>query len=327
MMGVYHLMGLGLSAGAVVGPLSYLAHRYDRWNPADQRFYRRSGERSQRRADLRVGDVQALILFTTKEVLNGDILAHSYVLNPPGRVTKGPEQKPGPMKPILRELLMQVWPVLSGGRTSASLFWCSINRRDLSDAYNRIVRVISALANVGKQGHEMWANLTGGNNVTNLALELAAAFSGEVARVYYVQAQDQDAERCVRHTSEDGYWVEIPIMPLSLSRVTLAVLDLLSAAPADTSTIYGKLCNFHWGLIEGIETKEALYAEYLRPMWKQGLIVEDNDKYAVGPRWELVAPYWNALEEARSAPVTIEQLSQSESWITHETIELKGGHL
>lgn len=31
-MGTYHLMGLGRSPGAVIGPLTYLAHRYQRWN-------------------------------------------------------------------------------------------------------------------------------------------------------------------------------------------------------------------------------------------------------------------------------------------------------
>ncbi|HEY65183.1 MAG TPA: hypothetical protein G4O02_11495 [Caldilineae bacterium] len=75
-MGTYHLMGLGRSAGAITGPISYLAHRYQRWNDDDQRFFAFSGEVQQREAGEKVGDVQALVLFTTREVLSGEILAY-----------------------------------------------------------------------------------------------------------------------------------------------------------------------------------------------------------------------------------------------------------
>jgi len=81
-MGTYHLMGLGLSAGVVIGPITYLAHRYKRWNDGDQRFFARSGEVRQRQVGEKVGDIQALVLFTTSEVLSGETLASEYVENP-----------------------------------------------------------------------------------------------------------------------------------------------------------------------------------------------------------------------------------------------------
>ena len=56
-MGTHHLMGLGRSPGTVIGPLTCLAHRYQRWNADDQRFFARSGEVRQRRAGEKVGDV------------------------------------------------------------------------------------------------------------------------------------------------------------------------------------------------------------------------------------------------------------------------------
>ena len=43
-MGVYHLMGLGLSVGTVTGPFSYLGFRYERWNATDKD--RRRGNRA-----------------------------------------------------------------------------------------------------------------------------------------------------------------------------------------------------------------------------------------------------------------------------------------
>jgi hypothetical protein len=50
-------MGLGRSVGTVIGPLTYLAHRYNRWNDEDQRFFARSGEVRQRQAGEKVGAV------------------------------------------------------------------------------------------------------------------------------------------------------------------------------------------------------------------------------------------------------------------------------
>lgn len=49
-MGTYHLMGLGRSPGAITGPISYLAHRYQRWNEDDRRFFACSGKAKQRGA-------------------------------------------------------------------------------------------------------------------------------------------------------------------------------------------------------------------------------------------------------------------------------------
>ncbi len=56
-MGVYHLMGLGLSPGVVIGPITYLAHRYQRWNEDDQRFFDLSGEVKQRKKGEKVSDI------------------------------------------------------------------------------------------------------------------------------------------------------------------------------------------------------------------------------------------------------------------------------
>jgi len=53
--------------------------------------------------------------------------------------------------------------------------------------------------------------------VINFALELAATLSGDVPRMYYVQAENPKAEKCVRYTAEDGYWVELAVMPLALA--------------------------------------------------------------------------------------------------------------
>lgn len=323
-MGVYHLMGLGRSPGTVIGPLTYLAHRYQRWNEDDRRFFARSGETRQREAGQKVGDVQAIVLFTTREVLDGSVPAYDYVDNLPGCIAKGPIKRGGPMKEVLRELLRAKWPAISGGRTAGIVFWCEVDRRNIRTTYERIVRVVAALAGVGGQGKEMWANLTGGNNVINSALQLAAVLSGAVARLYYVQAENEDAEKCVRFTAENGYWVDLPVMPLAISRISRAALHLLSHEAIPARELYSRLLNHeeYWTLIQGISF-EAFQDLYLRPMWKQGLIAETDKGYVIGPQWEIVRPYQETLEEARRANVSLEQLAKQENWIEREEIPLR----
>jgi len=321
-MGVYHLMGLGRSPGAVIGPLSYLSHRFQRWNEDDEQFFARSGEREHRQRDKKVGDVQALVFFTTHEILTGECLAYGYTDNPPGRSTTGSQKESGPMKDVLRHLLNREWPTIAKERTKGSLFWCEIDRRNIRDAYDKAVRVVAALDGVGGQGKEIWANLTGGNNVTNFALELAANLSGAVARLYYVQAENQNAERCVRFTAENGYWVELPVMPLALGRLTLAILEMLVQEPMNAPTLYSRCRNKYYDLMRGLDSEKMLMAEYLVPMWKQGLIVETQMGYGIGPQWNLIQPYQGRLEEVRQKSLTIEQLAQQESWIEREEISL-----
>jgi hypothetical protein len=203
------------------------------------------------------------------------------------------------------------------------VFWCQVDRRDIRNVYDRVVQVVTALARVGGQGHEIWINLTGGNNVINFALELAATVSGDVARLYYVQAENPDAEKCVRFTAENGYWVELPVMPLALSRLTLAILEMLAQGPMDASTIFSRSCNQYYALMHGVDSEERLKEDYLKPMWKQGLIAETKKRYMIGPQWELIQPYQERLEEARQRSLTIEELARKEPWIEREEINLE----
>lgn len=323
-MGVYHIMGLGRSPGAITAPLSYLAYRYKRWNNDDQRFFARSGEITQRKRGEKVGDVQALVLFTTPEVLRANdsrFYSYEYIENPSGRITEKPVLPGGSMKEVLQKLLRKEWPGVSGGREEGIIFWCEVDRRDIRSTYDRIIQVIAALAGVGGQGKEIWVNLTSGNNVTNFALELAATLSGNVARLYYVQAENQSAEKCIRFTAEVGYWVDLPVMPLKLSDVSHAIIELLlQESSMSLQNLYSRLKSIHWKPLQGVST-ETFEEVYLKPMWKQGLIAEKTAKtYEIGPQWELIHPYEEVLQQAQRSQRTIEELAQQENWIECELL-------
>ena len=321
-MGVYHLMGLGTSPGAVTAPLSYMAHRYARWNAEDQLFFERSGEARQRDKSAKVGDVQALVFFTTQEVLTGSMPALRYVDNHPGE-TIGKQIERAPMKQVLTSLLADILPGISK-RDAVDLFWCEIDRRDIQNVYERAIRVVVALAGVGGQGKEMWANLTGGNNVTNFALELAATLSGQIARLYYIQAQDIDAERCVYFTAENGYWVELPVMPLALGRLRATILKIVEVRPCTAEQIYSIVRQDYWDLAHGIESTDLLHDLYLKPMRKQGLLLQTDAGFQIGPQWALIQPFEEAWQRTRDNEDTIEQLAKQEGWITHQTLRLRG---
>lgn len=329
-MGVYHLMGLGRSIGAITGPVSYLAHRYQRWNQDDQRFFSGSGEVRQKQAGEKVGDIQALILFTTKEVLTGydeknsrAFTSFDYIDNRVGKIDNQPPQKGQPMREVLPQLLAKELKTARSNRQTVSIFWCEIDRRNIALIYDRVVQVVAALAGVGGQGKEMWINLTGGNNVTNFALELAANLSGSISRLYYVQAENETAEKCIRFTSENDYWVELPAMPLALSRLHHAILEILSNhTSVSAQTIYSRLSQEYYDLMRGL-TLETLYKAYLVTMWKQKLIIETGQRtYAVGPQWELIKPYEQLLHQARQQEMTLELLVQQTDWITQEEVQL-----
>ena len=149
------------------------------------------------------------------------------------------------------------------------MFWCEVDRRDIRVTYERVARVVAALAGVGGQRKEMWVNLTGSNNVMNFALELAAVLSGDVPRLYCVQAADEKADRCVHSAAKDGYRVELPLMPLGLGRLRRAILRILTnCGPLSSQDLYARLWNEYGDLSRGLDSAGTLRREYLAPLWK-----------------------------------------------------------
>jgi hypothetical protein len=157
--------------------------------------------------------------------------------------------------------------------------------------------------------------------VINFALELAATLSGAVARLYYVQAENPDAEKCARFTAENGYWADLSAMPLALGRLSRATINLLAErGPLPLTDLYGILRNEYWDLSRGLTSDEVLRELYLTPMRKQSLIAETSGGYVVGPQWELIRPYEESWQQAREAGLTIERLAREELWIEQEEI-------
>lgn len=330
-MGVYHLMGLGLSPGAVTGPISYLAHRYKRANTDDREFFSRSGEAEQNPDEK--GDIQGIVIFTTKEVLEGSdtIDGLYYVENRSGTVARKPHTRLNlPMKTQLKDLLKTDWSNIRGKehkREIGDIFWCEVDLRNTELTYDRVIKVVAALDNPGKRGKEVWSNLTGGNNVINFALQLAATLSSAIARLYYVQAINEDAEKCVSFTAEHNYWVDLPVIPLVLSPLIEEVLKILGNESLHYRHVYSRLMQSgsQWELLGQVPDAEEFNQKYLLPMWKTGIIQTVNqDIYTVGSQWKLIQEYKEKFEKAKITGLNIDDLArdETEKWIKKEEINL-----
>jgi|GEM_PF-800765 len=354
-MGVYHLMGLGLSPGAVTGPISYLAELYQNWETEGKDFFARSGEAEQRQDGKQVGSIQLLVIFTTKEVIDGQEKCEHYIKNPYGQVSGNPEKHTGNMKQVLEPLLKEEWSKfidkeeekesskVKPQKKTGTIYWVEVDRRDIKTTYERIAKVVASLAEgSGGQGKELWMNLTGGNNVINFALQMAASLSGEVARLYYVQAVNDKAEKCVRYTNKDSYWVEVPMIPLVMNdlnkRILNVVEELQKIGTPCCQDIYGMLKQEYpySCLLDNVEFADFV-DKYMHPLWKAGLIATEencNEQYQndknrlcrIGKEWDKIQQYdaimKTALTEVEEQRLTIEKLAEQQTWITKQEIQL-----
>ena len=304
-MGVYHFMGLGRSVGAVIGPVSYLAMRFNRWNPTDREFFGLSGEHAQRKRGEKVGDIQSIVLFTTPEVYAGceeRFYCFPYVVNRKGHCPAGAHrQEPSlPMRDALSRLLPSEWRHIANGRDSVKLYWCEVDRTDLRGTFQRVAQVLLTAKSVGALGKEIWINMMGGNNVINLALQLSATLMGMPARFYYVQAEDEAAQKCVYYTREEGYWVDLPILPVVANEASRVLAETVAESGEMNVTALlqkAKTHPQHWALFHLVGDSGAFARQYVRPLAQQGLLEEKGDRVRVGRVWQTLQPYYETLRE------------------------------
>lgn len=333
-MGVFHFMGLGRSPGAVTAAISYLADRYERWNDADIAFFATSGEFAQ---EGKRGDVQALVLFTTPEVIEGreNGLCREYIENPAGQ-TRGTIRPGDRMDKVLKRVLPDDLRRVAGGRKEVALYWCEINRTDPQVTFERVARVMHASKPPGEVGKEIWINLTGGTNVLNLALQLAAALLGGPARLYYLLSDD---DRCLHHTTpkrdlgteRDRFWVEIPVIYLRLDDRTRAILEVLEEAgeALRDDDLLSRLKSHpdFWAEFQALGLSE-FRRDYMLPMAGQQLLSRvDEHTVTVGQQWAVLKRYYWTIADLRrpesEAVTNLGALAKNQDWFREDVITLR----
>lgn len=222
-MGVWHFSGLGLNAGAVTVPLTYVylilkAARLGNVNA--KRFFEASGERGQNED----GTPEALIIFTSEEVITGkkgnvstDNWFHtSKDQNVPKIIAKY-------LKSLLNNLKDKNFSFYEEG-----IRYVYLIKVDHEDYYDCFFNIYPSLR--GLRDKEIWINMVGGTNQINSALLTASSLTGMSARYYYFFQKFEDTEFLHPHIEKPNFknpkvkippkgWYELPVFWLEATEL------------------------------------------------------------------------------------------------------------
>ena len=355
-MGVYHFSGIGRSIGAITAPLSYLSARKatlneDGFDP----LFQFSGERID--ANWTRGSVEALVLFTSKEIFNGDTSSLPYARNVPGKGAKSACEPERSMRELVEKLVPKAMENIcrvgdNGHKKPLMVYWAIHDWTDPLQTFERVYRVMTATKAVeeGKVGKEIWVNLTGGSNIVNSALQLSASLSGVPAKSYYVINKDNGAN-CAYHTlsnkligtKEDRFWIDLPLTFLQFDPVKEAILQELPAAdqPAIRDQYLYELvcCKAYDGEFSQADLPETLLNfihQDVRPLINQGLLknepLGDQAYYRQSEAAMQMQPYFNIVSRIKNRDDDLHATSLTElkskidllpePWLIKEVIDL-----
>jgi hypothetical protein len=340
-LGVYHIMGLGRSVGAVTAALSYLAARFERDDESDRDFFQGSGEVDQP-LDQKRGDVQALIFVTTPEIHNHIRGAEPFYLNQPGR-TGGQMITDWTVPQAIGKLLLEPLRILTQTsrdpedprrRRLVEIYWCEIERDRPTLTFERIARTLVAAKPQGKLGKEVWINYTGGTNIINSALQLSVSLLGVSARLYYILTDHTDN---VYHTvpaarlgrDDDRFWVDLPVIYMTFDEHHRCILRTLAEFDGETLSardLYDMIVDdYNFGKPPGETKKERLdwfRKMYLLPLRSQELISRDESEIRLGPGWNRLKRFYEAIPDPSQHTPTLADLAKSKSWLFQEELTL-----
>lgn len=308
-MGVFHVMGLGTSPGAVTSVLHYLKDRLA--SPARRTvFFGQSGEWGHRQspeeqAGRQAGYVQGLVLLTTPELSAGTIR---------GCYEKDGRTLDGKVVDVVRTELKSLREQLACSASSKiELLTAEIPFRNFDLAFERSLAVVQALHPFGRTGKEVWANLTSGDNTLVLALNTVVVLTGTVGRLYCTNVPKTQEHRLTHPiprselgSEKDSFWVDLPYIAVQdneLRSVTLRILER-EQVPLNDESVLARI-HQEWVSPVALPSIEHFRRLLLHPMEAQKLI-ERTDKYVIriGPLGTRLRKYF----ESASQPTLAESL-------------------
>lgn len=310
-MAIFHLSGLGLNPGAVTVPLTYIYYllRQSKEGYLDsQNFFAYSGEASEKLK----GKPEALIVFTSKEVIKGD---KQNEINDRLFNTKR-------MKSALETITLYLTKLIKAhdlreevfGDCGLRYFYAiEVDIKDFKDCYQKIYLTMKGL-----QDKEVECNLIGGSNQINISLMLASSMTGIASRLYYVfetntsiMHPDYITSKNQRVPVPPPNWHEIPPIFISMG-------DLIREM--DSLGITSKPINI--SQIEAILRRLNLPKQFIAKLRGTWLLIKD-DRVEAGPSLKHILELHNYLEKESTE---IENFSKWESYFTkngwlHKIIE------
>jgi len=188
-MGVYHFMGLGRAVGAVTCAVDYIEKAIDlnnKPNPNNEIIRLFSGSGGINHDENYRGKIEAIVLFTSEEVINGKLPAYAYENC----------DSPGSVRDEVIRNLKKTWQH-SNHHEGRKIFWVEVDIDDFQDCFKKVIKVARRFSPDGKQGKEIWCNLTGGSNSIGQALLSMSGLTGKSNKQYLI-SQRREYQKAVK---------------------------------------------------------------------------------------------------------------------------------
>lgn len=234
-MGVYHFMGVGKAVGAVTCAVDYIEKALDAVNNNSNseaaKLFKGSGGINHDEVDR--GKIEVIVLFTSKEVINNKLKAFPY---------NGCDEPDSVRNEIVKNL-KSIWKRADHDE-GRKIFWCEVDIDDFQDCFNKVLKVAYRFSQQGKQGKEIWCNLTGGSNSIGFAMMSVARMTALSTKLYLI-SQRREYQKEIKvpakikkiHPKEDGYFNLVPFIKTSIDTVGFYdILDELSSFEKGIST-------------------------------------------------------------------------------------------
>ncbi|MBC7092137.1 MAG: hypothetical protein H5T50_09580, partial [Nitrososphaeria archaeon] len=181
-MGVWHLSGLGKSPGAVTVPLTYVYIMLKAASLGDRvakEFFLTSGEYGQEFK----GAPEGLILFTSKEIIDGSIKgnARDDWFRSCGDSVIVRKAIAKYLFRLLNYLRDSSFTPFYGGDWIKDIYLVEVRHDNFDDCYFKIGVTVRAF-----RDKELWANMIGGTNQINYALLISGSLFAAIQRYYYI---------------------------------------------------------------------------------------------------------------------------------------------
>lgn len=304
-MGVWHIGGLGISPGAVTIPLTYVYLLLKQATLGDKKaqdFFAASGGQSA--GGLR-GLPEALVLFTSKEVADGQRQ---------GKIvdkwfgTKQKRSAPETIRSYLVKLLESLkdtkFSPSAGDNWIKHFYIILVNHQDFDDCFSKILITLNAL-----RDKEIWVNMVGGTNQINAALLAAGGFTAAATRNYYIFQNNidllhPDIERPnfqePRLLIPPSGWYELPFFTIDMSQLYEQLTQLFQTKPKAS---IAEIRN----LMQNLKLPEQLLVKI------RGTFIRaaNHNSVTKGPMLEYWEKKWQSLK-AQSGTIT--NMSAWENW-------------
>ncbi|MEK8017094.1 MAG: hypothetical protein VSS75_009515 [Candidatus Parabeggiatoa sp.] len=239
-MGVFHFMGVGRAVGAVTCAVDYIEKALDRVEdqtatPEIIQLFSSSGGITHKEEN--IGKIEAIVLFTSEEVIKRQLSAFHY---------QGCE-KPSNVRTEIVQNLRNVWK--RGPKVGKKVFWCEVNIDNYQDCFDKMIQVAYRFSQPGKQGKEIWCNLTGGSNAIQLAL-LSMTRLTAVSTKHYLISQRKEYQKEIKvpahikvNPNKDEYFNTLPFLKFAIDTSSFynILTELDSSGQMTTAELWGRL--------------------------------------------------------------------------------------